>query len=308
MVRRRSHRVELSEMQLKIRPGKYVVAVSGGVDSMVLLDLLRQRPKVDLVVAHFDHGIRPESAEDRELVQRIAKAYDLPFVYAEGRLGPKASEALAREARYAFLRQVQAEQAAEAIITAHHQDDMLETAIMNLLRGTGRRGLSSLKSRKDLLRPLLDWTKKGILGYAEEQDLVWAEDSTNDDDRYLRNYIRHNILSRFTKEGREALTRHIKQARRVNEEIDKLLDKDLDEQPSQTELNRSWYVQLPYAVAAEMMAAWLRRNGILQFDRHMIERLVTAAKTASPGKLADVNAKHIIEFTRDKITLRDRQP
>src|SRR6185369_2891937 len=122
-------------MQLKVRPGKYVVAVSGGVDSMVLLELLRQKPKLELIVAHFDHGIRPESGEDRKLVQRIAKHYELPFVYVEGHLGASASEALAREARYAFLRKVQAEQGAEAIITAHHQDDMLETAIMDLMRG-----------------------------------------------------------------------------------------------------------------------------------------------------------------------------
>src|SRR6266542_1461422 len=149
-------------MKVRVSPGKYVVAVSGGVDSMVLLDLLRQKPKLELVVSHFDHGIRPDSEEDRRLVQRIARAYGLPFVYARGNLGPKAGEALAREARYAFLRRVQQEQGAKAIITAHHQDDMLETAIMNLLRGTGRRGLSSLKSREGLLRPLLNWTKKDI--------------------------------------------------------------------------------------------------------------------------------------------------
>src|SRR5688572_18243464 len=174
-------------MNFRLSPGKYVVAVSGGVDSMVLLDLLRERPKLELIVAHFDHGIRKESARDRKLVQRIAKSYDLPFFYAEGNLGPKAGEALAREARYAFLRKIQEEQGAKAIITAHHQDDMLETAIMNLLRGTGRRGLSSLKSRKELVRPMLEWTKKGIREYAEERDLVWAEDVTNDDERYLRN-------------------------------------------------------------------------------------------------------------------------
>lgn len=215
-------------MEVKIKPGTYVVAVSGGVDSMVLLDLLRQKPRLQLTVAHFDHGIRPDSAEDRKLVQRIAKGYNLPFVYAQGHLGSKASEALAREARYAFLRQVQAEQGARALITAHHQDDMLETAILNLLRGTGRLGLSSLKNRSDLVRPLLDWTKKDIREYAEEHDLVWAEDTTNSDERYLRNYIRHNILSRFTKQGRESLLTHIAQAGKVNDEIDKLLDKDLE--------------------------------------------------------------------------------
>ena len=282
------------------------MAVSGGVDSMVLLDLLRQKPRLELVVAHFDHGIRPESAEDRKLVQRIAKHYSLPFVYAQGKLGPKASEALAREARYKFLRQVQEEHGAKAIITAHHQDDMLETAIMNLLRGTGRRGLSSLKSRKDLVRPLLGWSKKTIREYAEEHDLVWSEDYTNVDERYLRNYIRHSILSRFTKQGRDALLRHIKQAAKINEEIDKLLDKDLEEQPAKDELNRTWYLQLPYAVATEMMAAWLRRNGVAQFDRPMIERLVVAAKTAAPGKLADVNSGHVIKFTKDSIKLLGR--
>ena len=283
-----------------------MVAVSGGVDSMVLLELLRQRPRLELIVAHFDHGIRPDSAEDRKLVQRIAKAYNLPFIYAKGDLGANASEALAREVRYAFLRTAQAEQGAKAIITAHHQDDMLETAIMNLLRGTGRRGLSSLKSTKDVIRPLLDWTKKDVRNYAEEHDLVWNEDSTNDDEHYLRNYIRHNILSRFTKEGREALLQHMKQAGKVNDEIDELLDKDLAEQPATDELNRTWYLHLPYAVATEMMAAWLRRNGVLQFDRHMIDRLVVAAKTAKPGKLADINASLVVLFTKDRIKLTNR--
>lgn len=294
-------------MQSRIRPGKYVVAVSGGVDSMVLLDLLRQKPKLELVVAHFDHGIRPDSAHDRKLVQRIAKSYGLPFVFAEGNLGANAGEALAREARYAFLHKVKEDHGAEAIVTAHHQDDMLETAIMNLLRGTGRRGLSSLKSREGLVRPLLEWTKKDVRDYAEEHDLVWAEDSTNSDERYLRNYIRHNILSRFTAAGRNSLLQHIKQAGKINEEIDRLLDKDLEEQPAKDELSRGWYLQLPYAVATEMMAAWLRRNGVAQFDRHMIERLVVAAKTAAPGKLADVNSKHVVEFTKDRIRLADRR-
>ena len=81
---------------------------------------------------------------------------------------------------------------------------------------------ASLKSRKELIRPLLEWTKKGIREYAEENDLVWSEDPTNTDEAYLRNYIRRNILSRFTKEGREALARYIKQTTKINDEIDKL--------------------------------------------------------------------------------------
>jgi tRNA(Ile)-lysidine synthetase-like protein len=293
-------------MKLKLRPGKYVVAVSGGVDSMVLLDLLAGRKGFELIVAHFDHGIRPDSAKDRRLVQATAKKCGLPFVYARGNLGTKASEALAREARYDFLRRVMKDQGAKAIVTAHHQDDMLETAILNLLRGTGRRGLSSLKNRRDAKRPLLEWTKKDIRTYAEDHRLKWHEDSTNADERYLRNYVRRNILSHFGKEGRENLLNRIQQANRLNQEIDEILDEDLKAQPSKEELNRSWYLLLPYAVASEMMAAWLRKNGILQFDRHLIARLVVAAKTAKPGKLADINASYQLQFSKDGIKLIKR--
>ena len=282
------------------------MAVSGGVDSMVLLDLLRQKRRLDLVVAHFEHGIRADSDNDRKLVQRIAKHYGVPFVYARGNLGRNASEAMAREARYEFLEKVRVEQGARAVLTAHHQDDMLETAVMNLLRGTGRKGLSSLRSREHLIRPMLDWTKKDVRTYADEHDLVWSEDSTNDDDRYMRNYVRHNILTRFTTDGRESLLRRIKRAGRINEEIDELLDKDLEQQPAKDELSRTWYLQLPYAVASEMMAAWLRRNGIHQFDRRTIDRLVVAAKTARPGKLADINSNLALQFTKNRIKLTNR--
>lgn len=293
-------------MNIRVRAGKYVVAVSGGVDSVVLLDLLVKKPKLELVVAHFDHGIRDDSAEDRKLVQKLAKHYDVPVVYRSGKLGPKASEATARQARYKFLHQVKEEQGAKAIITAHHQDDMLETAIINMLRGTGRKGLSSLISTKELVRPMLQWTKRDVLEYAREHKLAWYEDSTNADERYLRNYIRKNIMSRFTEPDRQDLLRRVENAGKINVQIDHLLDEDLDKQPAKDELDRAWYLQLPYTVAKEFMAAWLRRNGILNFDRTLIDHLVVAAKTASPGKLADVDVKHNLQFSKDKITLSNR--
>ena len=290
-------------MNIQISPGKYVVAVSGGVDSVVLLDLLAKKPKLELVVAHFDHGIREDSAEDRKLVQKLANHYNLPVFYKSGKLGPTASEAKAREARYAFLRHIRAEQGARAIITAHHQDDMLETAIINMLRGTGRKGLSSLISTKELVRPLLTWSKSDILSYAREYNLAWYEDSTNADERYLRNYIRKHILSRFTGPDRADLLRRVEQAGKINIQIDQLLEEDLQKQPARDELDRLWYLQLPYTVAKEIMAAWLRRNGIINFDRAMIDHLVIAAKTATPGKLADIDAGHLLALGKEKIKL-----
>lgn len=294
-------------MKINIKAGTYIVAVSGGVDSMVLLHLLAQRTDLKLIVAHFDHGIRPDSAKDRKLVENVAKKYGLPFVYREGELGPGASEAEAREARYGFLNVMRVKHEARGIITAHHQDDILETAIINMLRGTGRKGLSSLVSTDELVRPLLEWTKKDIREYASEHNLEWREDSTNADERYLRNYVRRNLLSRFTDSARTTLLEHVQNAGKVNKEIDTLLDEDLKKQPAGDELSRAWYHQLPYAVASEIMAAWLRRNGIAQFDRTLIDHLVVAAKTARPGKLADVDADHLLAFDKDKIKLKQRE-
>jgi tRNA(Ile)-lysidine synthetase-like protein len=106
---------------MHLSDGRYVVAVSGGVDSVALLDILRQQTGLELIVAHFDHGIRKDSCQDRLLVEQLAKRYGLTFVYEEAKLGPRTSEETARRARYAFLNKVMREHQAVAIVTAHHQ-------------------------------------------------------------------------------------------------------------------------------------------------------------------------------------------
>jgi len=189
-------------------------------------------PGLHLIVAHFDHGIREESGDDRRFVETLAAQYSLPFVFANGHLGPTVSEATAREARYAFLNQVMQTHQAQAIITAHHEDDLLETAILNLLRGTGRKGLSSLKSQDHLLRPLLHVPKQTIRAYAMSHSLAWHEDRTNASTVYVRNYIRHKLLPRFDERSRKRLLSLIEATRETNDEIDELLGDMLHVQPS----------------------------------------------------------------------------
>ncbi len=271
-------------------PGSYVVAVSGGVDSMALLDMLRRQPGLELVVAHFDHGIRDDSAEDRKLVQAFAKDNDLRFVYEEGRLGVSASEAKAREARYGFLRKVLNYTDSMAIITAHHQDDVLETAVINILRGSGRKGLTSLGNQTDLLRPLLRVPKRDLVAYAQDHGLKWREDSTNQDETYLRNYVRRRLLTRFDDDGRARLWQIITDLSKTNQELDTLLVKQLQAQPVSGTLDRQWFNHLSHAAAREMMAAWLRLHGSRGFDSKTLERLVVAAKVAAPGKVFPVQA------------------
>ena len=113
-------------------PGSYVVAVSGGVDSVALLHNLAQSDKLRLYVAHFDHGIRQDSAEDARFVSQLARQYGLEYFSERAELGQNSSEALARTKRYKFLYSVMAQPQANAVITVHHQDDVLETAILNM--------------------------------------------------------------------------------------------------------------------------------------------------------------------------------
>ncbi len=281
-------------MEVQLKPGRYVVAVSGGVDSLALLHLLyaqnwaaRQagQPTSKLIVAHYDHGIREDSVADRKLVQATAKAYGLPFVYNEGRLGAGVSEATARDARYGFLRQVHQASGTQAIITAHHLDDVLETAILNLLRGTGRRGLTSLRSHEDIHRPLLHLPKQALVDYAHSRGLRWREDSTNGDDSYLRNYIRHRILPRFDAAGRQRLGYILSSLQTQNRQLDNDLINLLHQQSMGGTLDRTWFNHLPHSVAKEALSAWLRAHGVSGFDSKALERLVVAAKTARPGKL-----------------------
>jgi tRNA(Ile)-lysidine synthetase-like protein len=288
-------------MEVTLHPGKYVLAVSGGVDSMVLLDILAHAAGVELVVAHFDHGIRDDSDEDRQLVEAAAGKYGLPFVFARAELGPGASEAAARAARYAFLQQARLEHGARAIITAHHQDDLIETALLNMLRGTGSRGLTSLRSTEDIKRPLLHIPKSQLQDYAASHGLRWREDSTNQADRYRRNYVRHHVTPRLTSEARQKLLHYIETAHRLHREIDAELETYIDT----TQLGRQWFTMLPHAVSAEVMALWLRSNG-LSFNRASIQRLVVFAKTAAPGKLADLDSEHVIGVSKNHITLEHR--
>lgn len=292
-------------MNMNVR-GNFVVGVSGGVDSVVLLDILGNNYSIfrvapcKMVVAHFDHGIRADSGDDRKFVRGLARKYGLPFVYDEGRLGAKASEAAAREARYNFLRRVKQASGASAIITAHHEDDVLETAIINLLRGTGRKGLSSLRSTDEIYRPLLGTPKANIISYAQLNGLEWREDSTNADPNYLRNYVRQRLITRFDANARKQLRAFIDAAQLTNDELDDLLLRQLALQSAPDETNRQWLIGLPHAVAREVIAAWLRQNGITKFDRKSIERIVAQCKTLPAGRRIDVDRGHII-MVRPKI-------
>ena len=299
---------------VRLDPGNYVVAVSGGIDSMVLLHLLSKsihnrsaaglRRKTSFTVAHFDHGMRQDSADDRCLVQDVATDYGLPFVYETVNLG-KASEDEARVARYAFLRKVASGSKAHGIVTAHHLDDVMETSIHNILRGTGRKGMNSLRSHNGILRPMTGVPKSHIRAYAQKHDIRWHEDSTNTDQTYRRNYIRHTLLPRLkaaSPKDYDRLKTLIKRQYELNQAIDNQLATILHIQPESAALSRQAVASLPHKVATELVAQWLRERGKRQFDRRLVERLTIAIQTARPGTIFALDERTFVRFGRSLAT------
>ena len=146
---------------------RYVLAISGGVDSVVLLDVMSRTEK-DIVVAHFDHGIRQDSAADARFVEALAAKYRAQYIGQREELGADASEEQARERRYAFLNDIAADFGG-TVATAHHQDDIVETVALNLRRGARWRGLAGMSDSR-ILRPLSSWTKQQVYEYAAKHN------------------------------------------------------------------------------------------------------------------------------------------
>ena len=189
-----------------LAPGERVlVAVSGGVDSIVLLHLLyelREELGVFLIVAHLDHRIRgEESRADAEFVAAEAQKMGLPLVleahdvprYAEEH--DLSLEEAAREVRYRFLEAAAAKVGADRIALGHQRDDLVETLLINLLRGAGLPGLRGMAPvRGRLIRPLIECSRAEIENFAQEHRLEYRQDRTNLERKFLRNRIRLELL------------------------------------------------------------------------------------------------------------------
>ena len=286
----------MNTLYTSISTGKYVLAVSGGVDSVVLLDILSKNKDLDLIVAHFDHGIRPDSIDDQLFVKNLAKKYGLKYEFDKGNLGKNASEAEAREARYNFLNTVKEKYATQAIITAHHQDDVIETSMINLIRGTGRQGLTSLKSNSEIIRPLLFVSKADLLKYAKDHNLVWNEDSTNTDKKYLRNKLRLDVVNKMTTQQRSEWLQLLEKEDHINTKLDKELNQAVRRglHKNQLVLNRHWFAMLPHAVAKEILISILKQAGAKDIDRKTVERLTIQLKTIPAGKTLQTSGIEIL--------------
>lgn len=188
-------KIEGAVADLFQRNHRLVLAVSGGIDSMVLLDAAgRVRPSgAHIVVATIDHGTGPAARRAAALVTREAERRGLAVRVERLAPGGRATEASWREARWRVLRTIAATEDAR-IVTAHTRDDQLETVIMRILRGAGARGLAGLAAPSEVLRPLLPFSRAQIAEYAGARGVPFVEDPLNWSRRFLRNRVRHDLL------------------------------------------------------------------------------------------------------------------
>ena len=191
----------INQHKLNLNNQYTLLTVSGGVDSVVMLNLF-YKAGFKAAIAHCNFGLRgEESNSDEQFVRELGQKYGFPFFVERFDTKNYASEQAistqmaARDLRYAWFEKIREENSIQWIATAHHANDNIETALLNLTRGTGIAGLHGIAvQNKSILRPLLFATKEEILSYANESKLTWREDKSNDSLDYKRNVIRKSVV------------------------------------------------------------------------------------------------------------------
>ena len=242
----------------------------------------------DFIVAHYDHGIRRKvSAEDAEFVRQRCRNYGVAVRCGHGKLTAATGEAVARQYRYDFFRRVAKAIARDDepvyLVTAHHRDDLLETIALNIVRGTGWRGLAPM-NQPQVLRPLLDIAKAELVSYAIEHGLTWREDQTNDSPRYLRNRLRVLLASRSPAD-KAKLTRLYERQKHLRRQIERELEHHCArhitrDKQGQLVLRRYDLIMLPADVAIEI----LRRLTKGWLTRPQLGQLLLFVKVGKPSK------------------------
>lgn len=271
------------------KPGRYIIGVSGGIDSMVLFHMLTRKGGYELIPVYVDHGWRDTTA-DWAVVRNAAKNLGIDPVRVDLILNSK-SEEEARIERYNALRDQASKFCADGIITGHHHDDLIETVIINVLRGTGRQGLTPF-SDSSIIRPLLKISRSEIEQYAKDNNIEWVDDPTNEDTDYFRNRTRKIIIPQLIENNKAALKnieKQITEAAALNKEVDAWLS-GLLESGSQTDNS----ISLPH-------------KQIINHTPEMLQEVIVfAARKLDPA--AEINRRAVEQLAIDLKNRRVKKP
>lgn len=313
---------------LPARGETLVVALSGGPDSVALLDALvtLARPLgFRLLAAHLDHGLRPGSAEDASFCVSLCDRLGVPIRTGSADVRARAErdrgglEQAARRERYAFLRRVCREEQAVAIAVAHTRDDQAETLLLRLLRGAGATGLAGMRLRRGaIVRPLLDVPRADVIAHLRERGLAFREDPTNAQLVHRRNRVRHELLpylaTHFNPRVREALARTAgllaDEAAFVRVEAERLLAHSAREQDGAVVLRRAALAQAPPPLArVAIRQALARVGGLRQLGAVHVERVLRLVRSTAPsGRSLPLPGGRVVRFTGEDVRFESRAP
>lgn len=279
-----------------IHPGdKIIVAVSGGPDSICLLDILnyiRRQFELSLIIAHVNHGIRKrESKVEARFVRLKALHMNLPFeqlsvsVPAIAREKGFSIEQTGRTIRYHFFKKLLIKYQAHSIALGHHEDDQVETILMRIIRGSGLQGLRGIPARRDVfIRPLIECNQREIEDYCRRRKISYCVDSSNRQPMYLRNKIRHQLIPMLTKEYNQSIRNHLLQLQTIVQDELNYMEKLTEqyylkalkkEYPSGIVLDSKQLTEWPVALQRRVIRKGLRhlRNYLADIQFNHIESI-----------------------------------
>ena len=287
---------------------KLLVAVSGGVDSVVLLHLLhnlRDKYGWEIAIAHYNHGLRSDATKDAFLVGDLANSYGYQLYVGKYEF-TDFSEAALRRARYSFLEEIRRDTGYDLILTAHHNNDFIETAIFNTIRGSDREGMVSLKAKRgNIIRPLLLFSKPEIIVFANLQNIPYREDSTNSDVSYSRNMVRNVLMPQASLKFRnfhhnmnQRLAKLTDANRRINLGLSRLAEILVDYEDSKSiQIDIDEFNKLSINVRKNLLVFLIKRlkpahgltkNNIIKSVK-FIENSKSGAQIPLPGGLQLIN-------------------
>jgi len=262
---------------------KILVAVSGGVDSVYMLQYLVMHGYTNLGIAHFNHMIRSESSGDAKLVSQLATEHKLPFYYratdipATAKHRKQSIELVAREERRQMFELIMNLGGYEWVALGHHADDQAETVLFNFMRGTGVHGLAGMKridEKQKIFRPILERRKEDIYQSARNFRLEWKEDNTNHGVENDRAWLRNEIIPAFEERRKGTKSVLYDTAERFQELSDFLKDSAelwLETHYVYDQLSCSDFVDLPKTLKAEILGVlWEKHNGSRKDFNHKV--------------------------------------
>jgi tRNA(Ile)-lysidine synthetase-like protein len=283
--------------------GKLLLAISGGADSVALLAMMVEilklsrlktsLPRYELFIAHYDHELRVDSAKDCSYVVSLAHYFGIPCFISSPSIREKDElqrsnlEMWARERRYAFFERIRLTLRCNFVLTAHHQDDVVETFLMRLFANKELKALPQKDLRRKIWRPLYYSKKKDLLQYLKEKKINFCEDLSNTETNRTRNLIRHRIIPHLIEELGESVTKNIfLRTKRVNADIEALesvIKRALKPLAKFEQLKREW-LQMLCKICNELPVSCKDRAVALTFQEF----------TRSP--ISFLHAKRLTDF------------